>query len=326
MGNDDTGTHHVDPESAPDAVLREDTGGLAGPHHHLEHLLGSPPMYAKVFAQIFDSSIAENPKLRHIFMDLLVLADPEGMVRMTQEAIARRTNMPLEDIVVAIEKLSEPDTRSQSTKEGGRRLVLLDADRDWGWQIVNFKDYHDMKDEEARRAYMREYMRERRAGEKERKQAVNSGKQGLAHPDVDVDSDLNADSDKDTPPTPQRGNGSEGDEAASTATAASKVPPVPYADVLNEWNMQAIAHGFRKSLRMSPKLKSMLSTRWRTEFWRERWRDAVRLVHTRPFNLGENDRGWKADLEWFLRPGQIDKILERGDDGRPKPTGLEAIL
>jgi hypothetical protein len=116
-------------------------------------------MFAKVYSQIFDSSIAENYTVRHVFMDLLVLADSEGVVDMTMHAIARRTNVPQEVIRDAIQVLSEPDPASRSEAEDGRRLALVDTHRDWGWRIINYEHYRKLRDEEGRRAYHRDYMR-----------------------------------------------------------------------------------------------------------------------------------------------------------------------
>lgn len=120
-------------------------------------------MFAKVFAQIFDSSIAEDYLIRHVFMDLLVLADMNGTVDMTLAAIARRTNVPIDIISRAIANLSNPDRTSRSDDEQGRRLVPLDTHREWGWQIVNYQKYREMLDNDARRSYFREYQRRRRA-------------------------------------------------------------------------------------------------------------------------------------------------------------------
>lgn len=121
-------------------------------------------MFAKVFTQIFDSSIAEDWKVRHVFEDLLKLADPDGVVDMTAEAIARRTNMPLDMVQSGIEKLSAPDATSRSKEHEGRRIVPLDPGRGWGWIIVNYQHYRTLRDEEARRSYFREYMRDQRKG------------------------------------------------------------------------------------------------------------------------------------------------------------------
>jgi hypothetical protein len=120
-------------------------------------------MFAKVFDQIFNSSIAEDYSVRHVFMDLLVLADKDGVVDMTPEAICRRTNVPLEIIKNALEKLTSPDDRSRSHHEDGKRLILVDSHRDWGWQIVNYTHYRNVVDDESRRAYFRDRQREYRS-------------------------------------------------------------------------------------------------------------------------------------------------------------------
>lgn len=108
-------------------------------------------MFAKVFSQIFDSSIAEDYKLRHFFMDLLVLADLEGHVDMTPRSIAARTAMPIEEVIQHLRALEQPDPRSRSIEHDGARIVLLDQHRDWGWQIVNYQKYRDVKSNLDRR-------------------------------------------------------------------------------------------------------------------------------------------------------------------------------
>lgn len=112
-------------------------------------------MFAKVFTQIFDSSIAENHQTRHVFMDLLVLADSDGVIDMTMEAIARRTNVPLEIVRAALSDLCAPDPASRTPLEDGRRLLPLDEGRAWGWQVVNYAHYRAIRDEESRREYWR---------------------------------------------------------------------------------------------------------------------------------------------------------------------------
>jgi hypothetical protein len=108
-------------------------------------------MFAKVFTQIYDSSIAENPELRFTFMDLLVLADINGVVDMTHEAIARRTNRPIEIVRRTIAELEQPDPKSRSKEDGGRRLRRLDDHRDWGWLITNYDHFRKIASDEQRR-------------------------------------------------------------------------------------------------------------------------------------------------------------------------------
>ena len=119
-------------------------------------------VFAKIFAQIFDSSIASDYVVRHVFMDLLVLADREGVVDMTLDAISRRTNVPEEMVAHAIAELMREDRKSRSHEEDGRRIVPIDSHRDWGWQIVNYEHYRNIRDEEARRTYFRDKKREQR--------------------------------------------------------------------------------------------------------------------------------------------------------------------
>lgn len=156
-------------------------------------------MYAKIFRQIFDSSLAEDYQTRHVFMDLLVLADMDGVVDMTLEAIARRTNIPRDILEPAIRKLCKPDVNSRTETEQGCRLIPVSENRSWGWQIVNFESYHKIRDESARRDYMRLYMRDRRAGKIPCKQSVNTSKHGkprLAHTDIHKDINLNLKTDE----------------------------------------------------------------------------------------------------------------------------------
>lgn len=119
-------------------------------------------VFAKVFGQIFDSSIAEDYNCRRMFMDLLVLADSDGVVDMTLEAISRRTNVPLAEVEKYISELQVPDPTSRSKVEQGKRIVPIDSQRGWGWQIVNYAHYRAIKDEEARRSYFRDAKRKAR--------------------------------------------------------------------------------------------------------------------------------------------------------------------
>lgn len=122
-------------------------------------------MYAKIFSQIHDSSLSEDYLTRLVFMDLLLLCDEDGVVDITVEAVARRTNVPLDIVRPAIKKLEEPDPQSRSTNDGGRRIVRLDPGRDWGWRIVNYLQYRNTRTKEDRREYQRNYYRTNRSKE-----------------------------------------------------------------------------------------------------------------------------------------------------------------
>ena len=118
-------------------------------------------MYAKLFSRIAQSSLMEqNVETRYCFMMLLAIADIEGDIIGTDVAIARAINLPLERFKTSIEALMLPDADSNSQVLEGRRVVKSDNGR--GYRIVNYKEYRAIKTTEEKRAYMRDYMRERR--------------------------------------------------------------------------------------------------------------------------------------------------------------------
>jgi hypothetical protein len=122
-------------------------------------------MFAKVFEQILDSSVAENWKTRHVFEDMLKLADVNGVVDVTRESISRRTKVPLHIVNQAIDALEKPDPNSRNPAYEGRRIVLLDEHRNWGWFIVNYQYYRELAREDQRR--QRTLARVRKFREKE---------------------------------------------------------------------------------------------------------------------------------------------------------------
>jgi uncharacterized phage protein (TIGR02220 family) len=123
-------------------------------------------MYAKLYSRIAQSSLMEQAvEVRYCFMMLLAIADTNGDVIGTDVAIARTLNIPLETFKACINSLMQPDPDSNSQTHEGRRVVLSDSGR--GYHLVNYTTYRAIKTEEEKRAYMRDYMRERRKSLKE---------------------------------------------------------------------------------------------------------------------------------------------------------------
>lgn len=112
-----------------------------------------PQMYARVFIQILDSSLADDWQVRHVFEDLLKLCNIDGVVDMTLQAIARRTNVPLEIVTKGIEVLESPDPNSRDQEHQGRRIIRLDDHRDWGWRVLNWHKYEAIRVQNDMRAF-----------------------------------------------------------------------------------------------------------------------------------------------------------------------------
>lgn len=60
----------------------------------------------------------------------------------------------------------------------------------------------------------------------------------------------------------------------------------------------------------SEQRKQRLRTRLRDPTWLERALKAISQIPDCPFLLGDNDRGWRADIDWFLKPDSVTRILE----------------
>lgn len=122
-------------------------------------------MYGKLFASMYDGSLAMVGPWEALvtFQQMIILADYEGFVDMTAEAISRRTIIPLEIIKKGIEVLEQPDAQSRDSSHNGRRIERISDERDWGWKILNYTKYRQIRSAEERRAYMREYMKKKRA-------------------------------------------------------------------------------------------------------------------------------------------------------------------
>ena len=130
-------------------------------------------MYGKLFTSMYDGSLCTVGPWEALitFQQLVILADKNGVVDMTAEAIARRTTIPLDVIQKGLAALQEADPQSRTPDEEGRRILLLSNDRDWGWKIVNYQHYRSIRTADDRREYLRQYQQNYRA---KRKQNVNT--------------------------------------------------------------------------------------------------------------------------------------------------------
>lgn len=129
------------------------------------------------------------------FQQMIVLADADGIIDMTPQAIAARTSVPLEIIQAGIKVLEAPDPYSRTPDEDGKRIELLDEHRPWGWHIVNHEKYKHLRDSDEIRAQNRERQqrfRDKKNGVTPRNAASRSVTQGNTksrHTDTDTKTD-----------------------------------------------------------------------------------------------------------------------------------------
>ena len=80
------------------------------------------------------------------------------------------------------------------------------------------------------------------------------------------------------------------------------------------WN-RIVTQGLRCT-KLAGKRAVALKTRNRDPYFREHWLAAMHRITESPFCCGDNQRGWVADIDWFLRPDTVLKLIEGKYDGR----------
>jgi len=98
---------------------------------------------------------------------------------------------------------------------------------------------------------------------------------------------------------------------------------VPFTEIRAAWNAMA-GESLPNVIRMTKKRKSAIQSRWRDDDWKEHWSEALAKIPERPFLMGDNDRGWKADFDFFIKPDTVTKILEGKYAGSRRLTSMEA--
>ena len=71
------------------------------------------------------------------------MADKYGEIDCTPAYISSVTGLLLAEVEGCLARFLEPDEYSRTQTEDGRRLVLIDANRPWGWRIVNHGKYKE---------------------------------------------------------------------------------------------------------------------------------------------------------------------------------------
>jgi len=101
-----------------------------------------------------------------------------SLVELNATVLATILGEPVERVEEAIERLCQPDPRSRTKTEGGRRLIKRD---EFTYFVVNFAYYRDIHRRDERNAYQAELMARRRTQEK-----LTSANSKLTHANLHV--------------------------------------------------------------------------------------------------------------------------------------------
>lgn len=81
----------------------------------------------------------------------------------------------------------------------------------------------------------------------------------------------------------------------------------------------------RRPERLSAGRQKLAASRWRENPNREYWIAVVQKIAASSFCRGVNDRGWKADFDFLLRPDTAEKTLEGKYDDRKSNDEIEKL-
>ena len=104
--------------------------------------------YTPVFDSVFHGTLCGKWPTLPVWLTILPMADKNGHIDMTYQAMSALTGWPIELLKQAIADLCSPDPESRSDEHEGRRLLPIDPHRSWGWIVVNHVKYR----EKARKA------------------------------------------------------------------------------------------------------------------------------------------------------------------------------
>jgi hypothetical protein len=248
---------------------------------------------------MYDGSLRNDWKSMVVFQQMIILADQNGIIDMTPQALHHRTGIPLEIIEYAISELEKKDPQSRSPAENGRRIIRLDKHRTWGWQLVNHAYYRGLVSSTDRRKYMKNYMREYRRENSPRKHSVNSRKQSLAdltHTDTEAEASTEADTSLEGTKVPSR-------------QKSSSFVPCPHNEIIELYHQ--ILPELPRVKAWGGENQKKLRTRWRSskDYQRiEWWSQFFKYIKTSRFLMGKT-KDWSASLSWIVQAGKFENIL-----------------
>jgi hypothetical protein len=104
-------------------------------------------------------------------------------------------------------------------------------------------------------------------------------------------------------------------------------PPCPHQDIVSLYH--ATLPGLPRIQKWSDRRKRLLQARWREDRDRqslEWWKGYFGRVKESGFLRGENDRGFRADLEWLLVEKNMIKTIEGKYDNRKVQNEQECLF
>lgn len=97
--------------------------------------------YTPVFDSVLDGTLYGRWPHTGVWLCLLSQCNKKGEIDAVPELLAAKIGIPLQMLLDCIRDFMSPDPGSRCGDEEGRRLVLVDTARHWGWRVVNCMRY-----------------------------------------------------------------------------------------------------------------------------------------------------------------------------------------
>lgn len=111
----------------------------------------------------------------------------------------------------------------------------------------------------------------------------------------------------------KEGKGTVSDETVVISPCENDPPECEAA--LEAYNEVAEQVGWPKAQKLTKQRRSSIRQRLRDAGGLEGWQDALAKAKAIPWLSGQNDRGWKANLDFFLQAKSFTKLMEGAYDG-----------
>ena len=114
-----------------------------------------------------------------------------------------------------------------------------------------------------------------------------------------------------------------GRESAAPPLSSDDDPPSLTVEAfVKQWNS---LKGVCPCKNLTKRRREAFRARCKDAAWLENLPEALRRIAESGFCAGQNDRGWKASVDWFLRPDTVVKLIEGAyqgskNDGRQRGT------
>lgn len=133
----------------------------------------------------------EDSDTRVVFVTMLTMASPAGLVDATAPGIAAEAHLPLDVVRASLVKLQAPDPDSRTLANEGRRILRVDG----GFFVVNYQQYRE-RDYTATDRKRRQRDREREDSSHRDNRDSHDESQGVTQAEVEAEVEA------ETPPRP----------------------------------------------------------------------------------------------------------------------------